>query len=204
MNHSENNIHDLLTYLESLATCEPKLSGEVSKKVLELLSECWPVLSGSDDQSTTPDKVCRSENLKWKSPILSFQLERHGGTVKGSTRAALHHWEVNLEKGTATIAKTGSRQLQKQDLRMDTKVLARETADRILNGENHFSLKWSGDRSNVVLAIGEIIPETNAKTTSDRRKRYKQQLDSIMSECGWSRHDQGNKVGFACSANIEI
>jgi hypothetical protein len=53
----------------------------------------------------------RAEDVAWTPPFLTFTLERHGGTVNGSSRAELHHWEVNIETGVATIVKVGRRQL---------------------------------------------------------------------------------------------
>jgi hypothetical protein len=55
-----------------------------------LLIECWGLLGGSSQEGTTADKLSgRIENLRWQPPYLLFQIERHGGTVMGSSRAEI-------------------------------------------------------------------------------------------------------------------
>ena len=60
------------------------------KRVFDALVDAWPNLPGSDDQSTFAEKLWRTEKLEWRPPMITFRLERHGGTVNGSTRADLH------------------------------------------------------------------------------------------------------------------
>jgi hypothetical protein len=52
--------------------------------------------------------VSRAEELSWNPPILSFTIERHGATARGSSRAELHEWTVNLHEGTAHWAASSS------------------------------------------------------------------------------------------------
>lgn len=193
-----NNKTALETYLETLSQ-NTSIVGEVHKTVLGLLGECWESLGGSCDQNTTFDKVYRAENLSWKPPILSFVLERHGGTVNGSSRAELHHWEVNVAAGVAEIAKTGHRQLCPMDKRMNTDAIAQETAKLIQSRAQHESLKWVEPGVYVVVQIGKVIPETVKQTTAARRARYSERLDSIMHDLGWVRADKGNRMGFRIS-----
>lgn len=95
---------------------------------------------GAHQESTTHDKLHRAEMIYWDPPNVCFTLERHGGTVNGSTRAFLHHWQVNVEAKQASIVSIGSRQLKQMAKAMDVKQLAMETSQRILSGEDHESL----------------------------------------------------------------
>jgi hypothetical protein len=81
---------------------------------------------------------------------------------------------------------------------MDTQLKAQEVAANILNERDHPSLSWENNREYVVIAIGEIIPETEVvpQTTQERRRRFRRDLEKIMLERGWMRKDKGNKMGF--------
>lgn len=164
-------------------------------EVLNLLSGCWQYLKGSDNQKTLPYKLSRAENLSWDGSILSFALERHGGTVNGSSRAELHNWVVDLVNNGATISKTGMRQIRSMAPRMDIKQKANEVAEQILSREHHENIEWR-TADHVVLNINRIIPETNMKTTTDRRKRFRAELEKIMLNQGCDRKDFGSKMGF--------
>jgi hypothetical protein len=76
------------------------------------LVELWPKLKGAYQGGMRPHELLlRMEDPSWEPPYLRFVIERHGGTVLGSTQATLQHWEVNLDEMTAEIVKTGHRQL---------------------------------------------------------------------------------------------
>src|SRR5262250_2809176 len=79
-----------------------RLPPAASETVRGLLMTGWDELRGSGDEHTYAEKLYRAEDLTWDPPILRFILERHGGTVRGSTRAELHRWEVDVDRGVAT------------------------------------------------------------------------------------------------------
>ena len=165
-------------------------------QVLAELSQCWESIPGSDVKSTTADKLRRAEEVYWTPPILSFTLERHGGTVLGSSRASLHYWEVDTERPEARIVNTSVRQLSPKAQVMDIDAKANEIATLILNGVDDRRVTWLEDRQRVQVNIGEVIPQTNPQTTQGRRKRFRAILESLMSEANWTRQDVGNKIGF--------
>jgi hypothetical protein len=66
------------------------------------------------------------EAVAWNPPVLTFRIERHGGTVLGSTRAELQHWHVDLERKTASLVKTGRRQLRPMQPRLNVEPLVEE------------------------------------------------------------------------------
>ena len=91
-------------------------------KLDKALAACWDGFRGSDDGGMKDDKLLgRMENVQWQPPILTFTIERHGGTVNGSTRAELQHWELNLDDQTACIVNEGHRQLQTMAPRVSSK-----------------------------------------------------------------------------------
>jgi hypothetical protein len=193
-----DSIGILRTFLKDLPSGETKLLNKNDRANLkQLLENCWESLKGSDDQKTNATKIYRAENIFWNSPILSFVLERHGGTVNGSSRAFLHYWEVDVEQGTANIVKEGWRQLSPTSSRLDTNRLAKEVADIILQGGDDLTLDWSSGRDYVVINIGKIIPDEGVSgTTQNRRKRFNKHLEAIMVDHGWVRRNKGNKTGF--------
>jgi hypothetical protein len=85
---------ELRQYLKSLA------SGKVERKsyLVELLAACWEQIPGSGLEGMTKDKLARIESVEWTPPIPSFVIERHGATVMGSKRGALHCWTIDLDK----------------------------------------------------------------------------------------------------------
>src|SRR4051812_47015376 len=83
-----------------------------TEEIESLLAPCWDDLDGSDEGGMDGDKLLgRMEKVVWSPPVLTFVIERHGGTVNGSTRAELQHWTVDLDAGTAEIAESKTRQL---------------------------------------------------------------------------------------------
>jgi hypothetical protein len=190
------SMEKLRLFLSELPPGELIPSEEHRTAVLQLLMDCWSSLIGSEEENTFSNKIPRAESVSWNPPLLKFQLERHGGTVNGSTRANVHYWEVNVDLGTAKILKNGQRQLSQLDKRMDTKALAQEIASCIINEHKHPAVVWNNDRDSVEIKISVIIPETYAQTTANRRKRFKQQLETILLDQGWIRFQSGNKTIF--------
>ena len=88
--NSNNAIGALHLFLNEVPTGEIQNSNEKLITVLKLLAEAWSSLEGGNDQNIDPTKIHRAESIRWTPPILSFVLERHGGTVNGSSRADLH------------------------------------------------------------------------------------------------------------------
>lgn len=144
MNSPTSPVKSLRECLDSLPQ-RGNIGGEVWKQILPRLEDAWSSLHGSEDKGTSADKLYRAENVAWTAPVLTFTLERHGGTVNGSSRAELHHWEINIETGVAAIVKVGQRQLSPMGPRLDVAELARETRERIVAGKKHESLKWMDD-----------------------------------------------------------
>lgn len=60
------------------------------------LAACWHEFKGDDGGMEGYKLLHRMENVAWHPPILSFTIERHGGTVLRSSRATLQEWWLDL------------------------------------------------------------------------------------------------------------
>jgi hypothetical protein len=79
-------------------------AGPVENSTLleNLLADAWQGLSGGREAGMEGYKILhRAESMCWNPPCLTFTIERHGGTVMGSTRAGLQDWSVNVSARTA-------------------------------------------------------------------------------------------------------
>jgi hypothetical protein len=175
-----NEISELKEYLYSLPPGRVPDSGPL----LGLLCASWKSLAGSNVTKMAEQKLRRIENPRWQPPCLVFDIERHGETVCGSSRAGVFTWTVDIERKEATCARSGMRQLYAMDKRLDVKPLAETLATAISSRQPHESLKWNTNGS-VRLDIGKIIPLTNKETTSGRRTRLRKCLGSLLLPKGW-------------------
>jgi hypothetical protein len=86
-------MQQLLEYLSTMSPGEIADVGQLDS----LLAACWDQFDGGNAEGMEAYKLLgRMESISWNPPVLSFTIERHGGTVLGSTRADLQSWEVNV------------------------------------------------------------------------------------------------------------
>ena len=78
-----------------------------------LLAEVWDDLGGDSGGIAGHKLIRRMEHVEWHPPLLTFVIERHGGTVLGSIRAEVQRWTVDLDRQTATCERAGHRQLSR-------------------------------------------------------------------------------------------
>jgi hypothetical protein len=137
----------------------------------------------------TGDKLLgRIEEVVWQPPVLSFTVERHGGTVLGSSRAELQHWEVNLPHKTAIIVKHGHRQLKPMAKRIYIKLLVDRILEAIRTG-SETELVWKHADGTVAVKTTTIFPTGSAfrMTLEGRRKRLREAVASVRLKEGWQR-----------------
>jgi hypothetical protein len=178
-------MQELLDYLRSLQ--EGRISDTDTLETL--LAACWHEFDGSDEEGMAGYKLHgRMERVEWHSPILSFTIERHGGTAMGSTRATLQEWSVDVERRTAGFVSSGYRQVGAMAPRVYVRPIAEEIAQLIIAHREDEVLKWYEDGS-VRVHIGKILPEGFAfkQTLQGRRKRFRQALEEILLDAGWTR-----------------
>ena len=180
----------LLKELESIPS--GAILGEVRKSILGLLEKTWQQLLGSGETSMESGKIWRAENLHWEPPVLSFTIERHGGTVLGSTRGGLHDWFVDLKEGTARCVQGRHRQLTPNIPRPDVKPIAGRVCEAVQQGQASQSdlvsngiIVWKSD-DEVWINHGRLISGSGyAQTVADRRRRFRKQLTDRMKALGW-------------------
>lgn len=129
----------------------------------------------------------RLEEVRWKPPLLTFAIERHGATVLGSTRAAVQYWGVDLAKSEAILLGERRRQLYPMAPRVNIAQVAEELAQAIVEGRRDDSrLRWKGaDRVRIVAT--EVLPEAYQQTQATRRRRLWKALEEILGPQGWKR-----------------
>ncbi len=152
-----------------------------------LLADCWSDLEGSSEGGMEASKLQgRMESIDWQPPLLTFVIERHGGTVCGSTRAELQHWEVDVERMTATIVKTGQRQIAPMARPVSVTPLAQEIAGAIIQGQSDQRLRWLGN-DDVHVVTSRVFPTTSGckRTVEGRHKRLAAQVEEILANHGW-------------------
>jgi hypothetical protein len=117
---------------EYLSTVQPGPITEVTT-LQSLLADSWSELSVDFQVGMQPDKLYRPiESCVWEPPLLTFIVERHGGTVSGSSRADLQEWTINVNTCIAECAVVGHRQIRKMQPRLDVQPLVNEIAEFIL------------------------------------------------------------------------
>lgn len=79
------------------------------RALVPVLAECWAEFDGAGAESMRAAKLHRMEDVSWDPPVLAFVIERHGGTVLGSTRADLQSWGVNVETRTTSCGSSTRR-----------------------------------------------------------------------------------------------
>lgn len=160
------------------------------ERVETLLVDAWDELDGSADGGMESYKLRgRMESLTWNPPILSFQIERHGGTANGSVYAEMQQWEIECEKGIANYDKFKShrRQVAAKSSPLKVEPIAKEIGNIIRCGKTDDRLKWLSSSEAKVL-ISEIIPNNCCQQTlSGRRKRFYAALQREVAAAGWSK-----------------
>lgn len=192
MTNSADSEHNPLSPVELLRAFLMSLPpGPVREvgKLEELLGDAWPDIHGSDAAGMRAYKLAgRIENPVWQPPHLSFDIERHGATVKGSTRAELQGWGIDITTMTATCATVGRRQLYAMAppfRKKDAEALAKELAAKVASGRKDVRLEWKSPDCVKVL-ISAAVPSGGGKQTETaRRKRFAPYLRKEMANVGW-------------------
>lgn len=179
-----------LASLRSFLNCQPPGPLANEEQLESLLVTAWGELGSSADGGMQSYKLRgRMENVAWNPPILSFRIERHGGTVNGSVYAEMQQWHVDCEKGIANYDRSNSRNRQIAPKSRPLKVapIAKEIADIIRRGVADERVKWISS-SEVKVLISEVVPDGGAQQTiSGRRKRFYTALQHELAEAGWTK-----------------
>ena len=156
--------------------------------VRSILKECWYEFQGSTDTKMEAGKLGRMEEVKWSSPVLKFNVERHGGAARGSSSAEIQGWVVDLDQGIADQQIVKKRLIGPRQTRLDVGPIANELAMLVTAGERDPRLKWANDGRKVRVLVSEILPSTSAvkQTLAGRRKRLREALKKRLEPDGWN------------------
>ena len=102
------------------------VGGVDAERLVDVLAGAWGRLDRHDTRMAA-FKLDRLEAPRWDGSVLTFLVERHGGTVLGSTRAEVQHWEVDPRAATARIVRSTHRQLYPMAARLNVRPLAAES-----------------------------------------------------------------------------
>ncbi len=152
-----------------------------------LLGGCWHLLMGSEAGGMEGGKLRgRMKEVSWNPPRLYFTVERHGGTVLGSTRAELQGWIVDVASGSATCGAVGQHQLNRMQSPLKVEPIAEEIVRLIKARQKDDRLKWHDD-GRVRVLIGVILPKGSAvkQTLEGRRRRFTKALKERLNAEGW-------------------
>jgi hypothetical protein len=150
------------------------------------VAACWHEFNGDDGSMTGEKLLGRMEEVVWQPPDLSFTVERHGGTVQGSSRASLQQWRLDLDKKNAWCEERHFRQVRGRQPRLDVGAFAEEVASLILHHREDGRLRWYED-GRVRVVVGKVLPKGTAvaQTLAGRRKRFRQALRDRLAVEGW-------------------
>jgi hypothetical protein len=145
----------------------------------------WDHFAGSRDGGMTAENLGgRTESLEWPPPKLTFDIERHAGTVSGSTAAAVQHWEVDLDQETAALIGSESGQIIPMDRRVDVISSAAELATAINEQREDPRIEWVA-MNRVRILTSEAIPATKRMTTTSRRTWFVSEIERLLQPLGW-------------------
>ncbi len=157
--------------------------------VLILLYHAWDDLLISNHGGFNKDKhIDRAVNLTWDPPQLTFDIERHGGFVQGSSRADIQSWSVDIQANSATNTSSRSKQMRPASPRMDmAPIVARVLASISEHSDDPWITWLDAEKSRCRLNIAQIVPDQGpSQTVRERRKRLNGDLEKALSSAGWA------------------
>jgi len=170
-------MEELINYLNSIE----EESIKDTSKLGSLLQDCWEQFSGSEAEGMESYKLIgRIEDAFWNPPELTFNIERHGGTVLGSTRAEIHRWTLDISARTASCSRAGFRQINPRAPNLDVNSIAEEIFELIKEHKEDERLRRKSDGT-VTIAIGKILPQENLSkpTIEGRRRHFRKKLTEL-------------------------
>jgi hypothetical protein len=180
---SDDALDRLRRYLDTLPPGRVADSAEIAS----LLTAAWPSLTGSREGGMKAEKLLgRLKEVRWEPPELGFEIERHGGMARGSTRAEIQVWTVNVATASVRGGEIGSRQIRLPQPALRVEPIVDEITGLIINNRRDPRLTWYQD-GDVRVLVGGIIPDTAPKkTVAGRRRRFAAALRKRLTVHGWA------------------
>lgn len=167
-------------------------AGKAPAAVVEpLLAKAWEYVDVHDHDFGGMEGyklIGRTEGLTWNPPILAFDIERHGATVLGSTRADVQSWRVNIETRTAEMVGAKNRVVGKLAARLDVGALADDLFADLRAGQARPWLASKPDGTiRIVVGCLPGLEEGSAvnQTLTGRRRRFKAEIAKRVDAAGF-------------------
>ena len=173
---------------EYLASIDPD-STAGTDELESVLMRAWDAFDGSDEGGMVGYKLRgRMQDVVWRPPMLTFTIERHGGTVLGSSRAETQRWELDLDARTASCDTIGFTMARPTRRALDVEPMAQEVVRVILKRDRDERIRWNADGS-VRVHIGKILPANSAvkQTLAARRKRFREAVKDALANAEWEQ-----------------
>jgi len=104
----------------------------------------------------------------------------------GLTRADLHRWTIDIDRGTASCDPDHSyRQLYERDTPLHVEPLVAEIVTLIASGSDDPRIKWLSGRDSVRVLVRDLITGQFKQTQQGRRKRFRTALAQQLHSKGW-------------------
>jgi hypothetical protein len=176
--------------LASTLTASPV--GPISDEgtVRSLLYDAWDDLLISNHGGFNKDKhIYRAVNLTWNPPYLTFDVERHGGFVQGSSRADIQSWSVDIQANSATNTSSRSKQMRPASPRMDMAPIVARVGVLVSEHSDDPWITWlDEEKSRCKVNITQIIPDHGpSETVRERRRRLNRDLEKVLGAAGWTQ-----------------
>lgn len=165
------------------------IKGDQQPTVERLLADAWEDFGAPEEGGMAGYKLHgRTEKLRWQRPLISFEIERHGGTARGSTRAEVQGWCVNVDTGEALPTRKGRRQIHPMAKAVRIEPSVDELVRKIQSRGTHPALEWLDD-SHIRVTVSRIseleINSTPKATAAGRSRRLRVSLAKRLAELGW-------------------
>ena len=147
----------------------------------------WENIPGNDVSSMTSLKLSRISDTTWDPPILTFEIERHGGFVQGSSKSEVQMWAYNTDTQSLSANVIGYRQTNPLGNRVATTRLALDIFQSIMKTEDKDGLEWQQDGT-IRVSVPIILPagDSPKQTIDGRRRRFREELAKRMTDAGWT------------------
>jgi hypothetical protein len=154
--------------------------GEVAQgdSLTALLAGCWDQFEAASATGMRALEPARMEAVRWAPPVLSFKIERHSAMTRGSTRAELQVWRIDVERNCATcVSSRGYPQLAQSAEPVKAAPIAGEIAEAIAAGRDDQRLSWEREGT-VRVVLTEVFPSGSGylRNIAGRRKQLRAAL----------------------------
>lgn len=186
----------LRDYLSSLPVPYDFEGADGDNQLLGRLAECWECFDGHHLERMEARKLDRAEKVRWEPPELTFTIERHGGTVLGSTRGELQHWCIDVMQARVFVSTSGHRQLTPAAKPLKLEATADDVARVVRDGSDDERVRWDQQRTKATVNVSQALAQLerqegnrshSEQTRAGRAKRLQRMIDDRLRPVGW-RH----------------